>query len=53
MRHPTMDDHWVGELLAVFVPESLRRRGREQEAHGADHEIERQTSDSAPRPGSG
>ncbi len=24
MRHPTMDDHWVGELLAVLVPESLR-----------------------------
>ena len=28
MRHPIIEDHWVGELLAVFVPESLRGQGR-------------------------
>ena len=24
LRHRTMSDHWVGELLAVLAPESLR-----------------------------
>jgi len=25
LRHPTIDGHWVGEILAVLVPESIRR----------------------------
>lgn len=28
-RHPTMDDHWVGELLAVLVPGRLSRPEKE------------------------
>lgn len=28
MPHPTDRDHWVGELLAVLVPESLREPRR-------------------------
>src|SRR5215210_1721159 len=26
LRHPTMEGHWVGEILAVIVPESMRGR---------------------------
>jgi hypothetical protein len=25
LRHPTIADHWVGELLAVLAPKSVRR----------------------------
>jgi len=25
LRHPTMEGHWVGEILSVIVPESVRR----------------------------
>jgi len=36
LRHPIMDDHWVGELLAVLAPESLRRKAGSPGAAGID-----------------
>lgn len=40
MRHPTMQDHWVGELLAVLVPESLRSARPRQEASDTSSEAD-------------
>ena len=37
LRHPTMDGHWVGEILAVIVPESVRK-GRSSTEETADPE---------------
>src|SRR5215210_6894950 len=28
LRHPVMEDHWVGEILAVLAPVSLRRKAK-------------------------
>jgi hypothetical protein len=41
MRHPTMDDHWVGEMLAVLATEGLRRdrasdKARQSESEAVD-----------------
>ncbi len=30
LRHPTMDDHWVGELLVVLTPKSCRGPGSDR-----------------------
>ena len=49
MRHPTMDDHWVGELLAVLVPESLRRKDPEGGAKSEGTRARRSTSRGARR----
>ncbi len=52
LRHPTMDDHWIGELLAVLVPESLRPQALSRDADGLDPGASggRAGGNGAPRP---